>query len=803
MIKTRQLVLIILLFATLPVSFVYGQSAQAGNDPKIEEVKSLTQFFEYMLNTVGSKTTSQRDKEVIINQSYQKVFLSNKVQVEDDLLDERKVITNKDITGYLRDVDFFFTNISFVFSDIQIKKEEKPNGEPYYLVSFENRIQGTSSDGEQVNKTQKRFLEVNYDAAKNDLKIVSVYTTKLTRKKELEAWWSSLSYDWIAIFQNHEAFEQINDTVIEQVADLDSLNLAGHAYLTDLAPLSMLKKLKYLDVSETRVSDLRPIRFATELRTLKANSTPVTDIDVVSYFPMLKKLELSHTEVEDIRLIASLSKLEHLDVSSARIGDFSALSNLTNLSTMNLANSTFADLTLIQNNLNLRELNVSRTNVSETTAFSDLKKIQVLDLSETGIGELDGLKKHPSLSILYMNQTSVNSLSALNGIASLKKVFADYSKVTPEEASFFMKKNPSVLVISNSGELLSWWGALSPNWKAAFTPLLDKKLDQKEALIKLLNSDSLNLSGFHLSGGMSLKIFKRLHYLDISENDFNSFDFTADMPDLSVLIGNRLPVTNTVGLEQNMTLVKLSLRGTSLTDIEGVQSLPKLKVLDIEGAQIPEESILTFIRSTQGTIVIYRSEELKNWWEGLQDGWKAALKLEKTDSYSLHELTQNQSLSIEGMRIQDLAPLRMFVNLQALSLNQVNVSNFEGLAVHKNLKSLSCTNGPLISITGLAQLQQLEEINVTNTAIADLSELRQNTGIKRLNCSGTNVKKLRGVEYLKAIEFLDISNTGIFSLDRLHEMKGLKKIICYNTRIRDYEVEKFRTLAPDCEIIFY
>ena len=71
------------------------------------KVEDQVRFLEYLLNTVGNSQTSARDKDVIIRESYLKIFQNGKVQVEDDLVFDRKVVTNKDVTAYFRDLEFF------------------------------------------------------------------------------------------------------------------------------------------------------------------------------------------------------------------------------------------------------------------------------------------------------------------------------------------------------------------------------------------------------------------------------------------------------------------------------------------------------------------------------------------------------------------------------------------------------------------------------------------------------------------------------------------------------------------------
>jgi len=41
-----------------------------------------------------------------------------------------------------------------------------------------------------------RYLEINYDEKNQQLKIVSIYTTKLNEKDDLRNWWNGLSQGW-------------------------------------------------------------------------------------------------------------------------------------------------------------------------------------------------------------------------------------------------------------------------------------------------------------------------------------------------------------------------------------------------------------------------------------------------------------------------------------------------------------------------------------------------------------------------------------------------------------------------------
>src|SRR5688500_15974529 len=154
-----------------------------------EKVKDLVAFFQLLLNTLGSNSTSARDKEIVITESYAKVFRDDKVQVEDDLAETRSTITNKDVVAYLKDVDFFFENVSFEFITDDIKEGVNANGQVFYKVSLRRILNGKMANGKTISNTIPRFIEVNYDADAEDLKIVSIYTNEFDEKEALTNWW--------------------------------------------------------------------------------------------------------------------------------------------------------------------------------------------------------------------------------------------------------------------------------------------------------------------------------------------------------------------------------------------------------------------------------------------------------------------------------------------------------------------------------------------------------------------------------------------------------------------------------------
>jgi hypothetical protein len=226
------------------------------------KVEDQVRFLEYLLNTVGDAQTPARDKDVIIRESYLKIFRDAKVQVEDDLLLDRKVVTNKDVTAYLKDIEFFYKTVEFKFKIREVKPGQKENGEVYFLASLDRTITAVGIGGEKISNTKPRFVEVNLDEKSQELKIVSIYTTKVSRDEELKAWWTSLDAGWKVYFKNRfelAATDTVGLDLWYKFVSVDSLNLSGNRQIKNLSPLSELRDLKHLDISNTTITNLAPI----------------------------------------------------------------------------------------------------------------------------------------------------------------------------------------------------------------------------------------------------------------------------------------------------------------------------------------------------------------------------------------------------------------------------------------------------------------------------------------------------------------------------------------------------------------
>jgi hypothetical protein len=409
-----------------------AQTIKGYSKEQVEEfsakVEDQIRFLEYLLNTVGNSETSARDKDVIIRESYLKIFRDEKVQVEDDLLLDRKVVTNKDVTAYLKDLEFFYKTIEFKFKIREIKPAQKDNGDVYFLASLDRTLTATSLSGEKITNTKPRFVEVNLDGKSEELKIVSIYTTKVSRDEELTLWWNSLDGPWKSHFLRRFNLAETDSASLDwlyRFVSVDSMDISGSKDILGLGPLSELRDLKAINISNTLITDLSPISNVTFLESLNLSGTQTSDIQFIKYSDRLKHLDISNTQIEDISQLLNLKSLISLRVEKTPIMSFAVLNEFKNLVQLELPASGFNNVDNITNLVNLQELNLSGNHMINFSSISGLSKLKYLDLSSSNLQDLSPLKAMNQLELLDITGTQVADLSPLEPLAKLKKVSAD------------------------------------------------------------------------------------------------------------------------------------------------------------------------------------------------------------------------------------------------------------------------------------------------------------------------------------------------------------------------------------------
>ncbi|MEL7535385.1 MAG: leucine-rich repeat domain-containing protein, partial [Bacteroidota bacterium] len=323
-----------------------------------QQSRQLVRFLQFVMNTIGDPQTSRREKDIIINQSYLKIFDNAEVQIEDDLLTYRSVVTNKDVQAYLQDIDFFYEQVRFDFEVEAVDHSLLENGDLFFIVRLNRHLEGINVEGDSINTFQERFIEINLDQENRLLKIASIYTTALSEDAALANWWNELSLPWKDVFADQL---MVNDS--QSMGDILDLDLAALVGDTLLIPPSM-------PIGDSMRSSLSEL-FAEEdfaFDTLILNDPML--YRELKRLVQLEELDLSpYPEIDDLGPLARLSRLTKLNISGTKVRELSPIRNLTRLEVLNCSYTPINSLAPLQYATALREVIAHHTFLQNLAAF--------------------------------------------------------------------------------------------------------------------------------------------------------------------------------------------------------------------------------------------------------------------------------------------------------------------------------------------------------------------------------------------------------------------------------------------------
>jgi len=793
--------------SSIPEDQVEAMRQQAGQ---------LVNFFGSTLNFLADKKNPVKEKEVIINESYSKIFWDSEVQVEDDLDEIRLVPLYKDVQAYLSDVDFFFRGAKFLYTvqDASIQTNDK--GQTFIRVTANRNLKGQTVSGDSINTNKVRYFEINYEDSKKQLKIVSIYTTKLNEREDMRNWWNNLSQGWhellgkdqpvgggftlaqVTSFNDTAAIidgqKQMIDPVqfytkLTAIMTMKEMNLSGDASIADLEPLGKLSELLVLNLSETPVADLLPLRNLNKLESLDISGTPVTSLDPLRYCSRIKTLRLAATQIADIGLVAGFPSLTELDISRTPVTDLAPLKDLASLKTLKLAGTGVADL----------------------SPLSSLVNLEVLDISGTKVTDLSPLKEMKKLTLLMADGSKVASMEPLLDLAALQKVFCDGCDIPRSEAVAFMKTHPGTTVIVASGELTGWWEGMSPEWQKVFS--LYQEMDTpptKEQLHRLLLIDSINVNGRQ----QILTLNPVVELAGLRTIQFSGTGVTDVMPlkpltRLTYVNAGNTQISDIGPMRTLKSLESVNLDNTLVADLDPLSGFDGLKIIFADNSKVTLQEANDFLDANPTTLVIFQTYENNAWWKALGQGWKdillQQLSLKGTpDKLQLQQIANLDKLAIiDNTALTDLTPLQYLSRLRDVEFSGTAVANLLPLSKMTRLQTLRCSRNPIIDITPVSALISLKELDISNTQVEDLTPLQGLTQLEVLRFSITPVKKLKPLAGLTNLKVLEFFNTKISAMDELEGMHKLESLKIFSTKISEKRVEKFKQTHPGCEVVYY
>lgn len=795
-----------------------------------QQTRELITYFQETLNFIGDPATVTKEKEIVITNSYLKMFRDSEVQIEDDLDENRIANLSKDVQAYLKDIDFFFRQVTFEFTVEELVRETNEKGEPYILVTTTRNLQGETIDGKAVNNTCDRFFEILINEENRELKIVSIYTKKLDETTDMLSWWDNLDVAWQLLFEQKLDVEEVSYSDLQKLQGMEGIDISGNKDITTLEPLSKLRKLRKINASGTSISQISPLRSLAQLEILDISDTKVASLSHLKYARSLRNLFAANTAVSDLAVLEGLETLERLNIENTQVGSLAPLKNCRLLKDLRLSGTQVNDLSPVGEAVSLEVLKINGLKVSDLSPLQNMKALRSLELSGTTVTDLSPISGLSSLQVIYFDNTSIASLAPLESITSLKKIYCDKTGIRQKEAKAFTASHPGVLVVYESESLLAWWKDLPDTWKTAFTTrgLVTEKPD-KEALHALISITDIDFSGdASISDLTPLTTFFSLQNLNLAHTPVSNLAPLSALTDLRFLNCASTKVTDISPLAKLSNLERLNFAGTGIASVSPLAACTALDTLNIERTRVSSlhdlrnitslriiyadaslleaDSVIAF-NDSNPCLVVFRTPALNDWWNGLSPVWKNLfgdyVKFKAPVSpEDLHRIANLETIEAGSKNMGDLKALSMLGRLKTLTVTDAGITDIGPLQSANRLEKLNLSKNYISDIAPLQGLKKLQTLILENNPVKELDALNNITSIETLNVAGTLVKQLKPLETLANLKHLDISNTKVMWLGSVSDL-GLQTLKCFKTSVLRPLVNDFQKKNPSCKVIYY
>ena len=820
--------------------FTFGSLAAQQNAVKLNpqeitayktQCRQMMDYLQGTLNFLGDPANPPAEKEIIINNSYLKIFQNDKVQIEGDLDAHRVVPIHKDVQAYLKDVVFFFKDVTFTFHITSIKPLLTQNGQVYFKVTMNRNLKGITVGGDTVDNNQLRYVEIDLAPEKNSLKIASIYTNKPNDDIEIQYWWNHLSPAWkdyfgksirvydsiplnkIIFFRNdsivvetkkiipadslqqdttlqkpaNDSLSMVKDSVlsvpdtlilensgmmvqlIRHLRNSRRIDISNNLDIENLAPLSEMDNLRSLNCAHTLIEDLTPLRSLSKLKILDITGCPVGTLNPLRYVSALQEIDAAYTSISNVKVLENMKNMEMLNLAHTRIDSLPNLKNLRNLRTLELEATPLQSIDSLASLTQLTNLNIAKCSVKDFAPLKKLISLQILNLDSTLITNLQPLTALDSLAILQINGTRISSLLSLARLPALRFIYCDNSQIDSKAATAFNKINPRCQVIYNSKKLERWWKSLPVVWKNIF--IAHAKLTEpvtKEQLHKLLLIRKLNLKDN--TGVRNLKpldILIQLKELNISGTAVTSLKPLSSLSTLRRLDISNTPVRSLMPLQKLKNLQTINLQKTTIHDLTPLAGNNHLGLVLADGTQVKQKNVFALEKYLPHCLVLFQTPQLKLWWNSLGEPWQAAF---------------SQQMELDNP--PTARQLQQLVNLKKISIgNHLDIESIEPLVVFVHLESLKLDNTSVTDVAPVAGLKRLKELSVTNSPLWDIGPLAGMKQLVVLNLENTSVENLYPLQGLHQLQKLNVSGTKIRNLKPLAGLTSLRDLVINNTRI--------------------
>ncbi|MDP2723809.1 MAG: leucine-rich repeat domain-containing protein [Bacteroidales bacterium] len=801
------------------------------------DAEQLVSYLEGTLNFLGDPNEVIAEKDIIFNESYLKIFQDAETQVEDDLDDKRKTPLNKDVQAYLKDVMFFYKKVTFSFHINSIDQLINQNGQVFFKVTTNRNLQGIMVNGDTVNNNLVRYFEMNLNQQKKDLKIVSMYTTKLNEREEMRHWWNNMSTAWKQTFGRSvlvydtlpfmnilsftdsalvtikwvkkptddtlkvpsDSFEGFEDStyykttpnlpVYEQVPDTIQVDVS-----TLYRILRAFRSQKSIDISHNHlIRNLEPLSELTDLVDLNMSFTLIGDLTPIRNLNKLENLNMEGSAVSSLDAIRYLSALKELNLANNQVSSLEVLQYLPSLIELDLTGIPFGESDPLSFLSNLKHLNLKNTRPYDFHGISGLTALSDLNLSTSSIKDLRDLATLTNLKSLNIDSTEVNNLVPISTLTGLSVLQANSTQINSLEALMNIPDLKTVYC-DNSG--------ITMEKATAF-------MDKKPGCLVIYNSQNL-VNWWSLLDDSWKKIFIRTYQLTEPLTK-EQLHLLIDQQEIS--LAHNQEIQNIEPLSMLHRLEKVDLSHTSITDLSPLSGLNNLEMLNLSTTPVESLESLSGLQNLMevditktaiGNLMpLVNNQDLSKIYcdnsqvnqeqvfdfrqvirgcvvifqtEYLSIWWNQLSPEWKSAFYRQLKVSEKPS----AIELQQLANLISFEESNNPELNEISPLN-----VLVWLEKLTLINTGVSNLSPVADLKMLVELQIPQNPITDISMLSKLQTLEVLNLENTPIDDIEPLSKLIHLKKLNISGTRVRNLKYLSQLVTLEDLSINNTKIKN------------------
>ncbi len=833
----RSTLILISLFTLFPVAFHAQEtpqlSAEEIND-YTEQTKQLVKYLEGTLNFLGDPTQVPSEKDIIINDSYLKIFQSDETQIEDDLDPNRIMALNKDVQAYMKDVVFFFKRVSFSFEINSVDQLVNDAGQIYFKVTMNRNLEGITITGDSLNNNQIRYMEVNLDQIQKELKIASLYTTKPDRKIELKYWWGNMAESWRkffgdSIFIYNPIYPEMTDapTEFDTIAFWEILSFEDStfimanwredirldtliAYGNDTLDIHRVAdSLLYLGdtlvdttVHYRKVFDTIPIdvKFIythleefVSVRNLDISGNPdISKLNPVTELTNLVSVNFSNTSINDLTPLRNLNKLEIIICEKSKINTLEPLRFASKLREINCAYTPLSDITVLGNLKNLNKLNIGYTNIKDISALADLPNLSQLDLSGMDINDLTALESLSNLSDLNLSESSVTNLTSIGKIENLQSLNIDNTYVTRLDA---LEELKLLTVLQANSSRISMLDPLAGNSSLKFIYCDNTGIDGSKArsfmsenthCLVIYNTKELEKWWHELPA-----IYKTIAREKMTVSDpITTEQLHLIINQTSIDFSDRQEIESIEPLKMLHRLESVILKNTRVSDLEPLGGHNNLRVLNISGTNVSDLEPLRNLNNL--TEVSCEETEISNLWPLVSNSNLQLVYCDNSGVSQQNVLMLRDSLP-ECLVIFQTAQLKSWwdglsSDWQDVFLTQMKFDGkYDGINLQKlvNLtKIVIGDNNAITELNPLSWFLNLETLTVSNTRVDDITPITNLAYLRELNLPNNPIMQVNGITNISSLKTLNLENTPMEDLSVVGQLNWLTTLNIAGTKVK-------------------